>query len=107
MDLIMSLRNILVVLLFFSPLISGLPRPQETIAEEERRINLWLNDLDTSLVKRMYEDSQASWTYEANLTDFNLEKMNNLTVTSAKFYKVSRISLAKRLNGAGVKVLMS
>lgn len=61
----------------------------ETVEEEEKRVNQWLQDLDKTLVKRMYEDSVASWNYEANLTDVNLELMNNLTVTSAKFYKVS------------------
>lgn len=60
----------------------------ETVEEEEQRVNLWLQDMDKSLVKRMYEDSEASWSYEANLTDYNYELMNNLSVTSAKFYKV-------------------
>lgn len=68
----------------------------ETVAEEERRVNLWLQELDKSLVKRMYEDSVASWNYEANLTDYNLKLMNNLTVTSAKFYKVSSVGKRRR-----------
>lgn len=61
----------------------------ETVEEEEKRVNVWLKELDKDLIRRMYQDSEASWTYEANLTDFNYELMNNLSVSSAKFYKVS------------------
>lgn len=61
----------------------------ETVEEEEKRVNEWLKELDKDLVRRMYQDSEASWSYEANLTDTNYELMNNLSVSSAKFYKVS------------------
>lgn len=63
---------------------------EETVEQEEARIKVWLEHLDKELVQRMYEDSEASWNYEANLTDHNYESMNNLSVTSAKYYKVSR-----------------
>lgn len=61
----------------------------ETVEEEEERVNQWLTELDKSLVERMYQDSEASWKYEANLTDFNYAVMNNLSLASASYYKVS------------------
>lgn len=78
----------LVLLLTFSAAL--IECRNETVEEEEQRVNLWLKELDKTLVERMYQDSEASWTYEANLTDYNYELMNNLSVSSAKFYKVSQ-----------------
>lgn len=82
-----SSSGVLLVILLVLPAIT-LSR-NETVEEEEQRVNKWLTEMDKSLVDRMYEDSQATWNYEANLTDYNYELMNNLSVTSAKFYKVS------------------
>lgn len=58
----------------------------------------WLQELDPELVTRMYEDSEGAWNYEANLTDYNYELMNNLSVSSARYYKVS-VSVGGRETG--------
>lgn len=82
------LVSVLVLLLLLLP--NAFSRPvNETVEEEEKRVNLWLQEMDKKLVQRMFEDSEASWNYEANLTDHNLKLMNDLAVSSARFYKVS------------------
>lgn len=68
---------------------------EESVAEEEQRIGSWLDELDKELMAKINRDQVAAWNYEANLTDYNLQVMNNLSVTNAEYYKASEVVIER------------
>lgn len=60
----------------------------QSIEEEEIRAQVYLNELNDVLNQRKNAESLAQWNYEANLTDYNQKRQEEVNADNAEYYKV-------------------
>lgn len=80
-----------VILLACIAIASGavLKKSGETLEEEEARAEQRLREINEELDRKKNINTVASWAYASNITESSLKNMNEISVETAKYYKVS------------------